>query len=137
MTVAETAPSAGRNELGTITIADGVVTKLAARAAAENPDVGAAAPRVLGRTVPGAGHLGLRGTELTGLPKTAVDVDGSKAYVNLEISVRWPAPVPPVAEQLRDHLRSRLAELAGLSVEEVHIVVADLVTDIASPPRVR
>ena len=53
MTIAETVPSGGRTELGTITIADGVVTKLAARAAAENPDVGPAAPRVLGRTVPG------------------------------------------------------------------------------------
>lgn len=137
MTTAEAAPAAGRTELGMITIADGVVTKLAARAAAENPDVGPAAPRVLGRTVPGAGHLGLRATELTGLPKTAVDVDGSKAYVNLEISVRWPAPVPPVADQLRSHLRSRIAELTGLSVEEVHIVVADLVTDITPPPRVR
>lgn len=84
-----------------------------------------------------AGHFGLRATELSGLPKTAVDVDGSKAYLNLEISVRWPAPVPPVVDQLRSHLRSRIAELTGLSVEEVHIVVADLVTDITPPPRVR
>jgi uncharacterized alkaline shock family protein YloU len=137
MTLAEAVPPGGRTELGTITIADGVVTKVAARAAAENPDVGPAAPRVMGHAVPGAGHFGLRGTDLVGLPKAAVDVDGSKAYVNLEISVRWPAPVPPVADQLRSHLRSRIAELTGLSVEEVHIVVADLVTEIAPPPRVR
>jgi hypothetical protein len=72
---------AGRSELGTITIADGVVSKIAARAAAENPDAGAAAARVLGRAVPGAGHLGLRGTDLAGLPKASVDVDGSKAFL--------------------------------------------------------
>src|ERR1019366_4962788 len=58
---------AGRNELGTISIADGVVSKIAARAAAENPDAGAAAVRMLGRVVPGAGHLGVRGTDLQAL----------------------------------------------------------------------
>lgn len=127
----------GRTELGTISIADGVVSKIAARAAAENPDAGAAAVRMLGRAVPGAGHLGLRGTDLAGLPKTSVDVDGSKAFLTLEISVRWPASVPVVTEQVRSHLRRRVTDLTGLSVEEVHIVVADLVTDIARPPRVR
>jgi uncharacterized alkaline shock family protein YloU len=127
----------GRTELGSISIADGVVSKIAARAAAENPDAGAAAVRMLGRTVPGAGHLGLRGTDLAGLPKTSVDVDGSKAFLTLEISVRWPASVPEVTEQVRGHLRRRVSDLTGLCVEEVHIVVADLVTDIARPPRVR
>jgi uncharacterized alkaline shock family protein YloU len=133
----EPAARAGRNELGTISIADGVVSKIAARAAAENPDAGAAAARMLGRVVPGAGHLGVRGTDLQALPKTSVDVDGSKAFVTLEISVRWPASVPDVAEQVRGHVRDRVRELAGLDVEEVHIVVADLATDIAPPPRVR
>jgi uncharacterized alkaline shock family protein YloU len=128
---------AGRSELGTITIADGVVSKIAARAAAENPDAGAAAARVLGRAVPAAGHLGLRGTDLAGLPKASVDVDGSKAFLTLEISVRWPASVQTVTDQVRSHLRSRVTELTGLTVEEVHIVVADLVTDITPPPRVR
>jgi uncharacterized alkaline shock family protein YloU len=128
---------AGRNELGTISIADGAVTKIAALAAAENPDAGAAAARMLGRVVPGAGHLGVRGTDLQGLPKTSVDVDGSKAFVTLELSVRWPAPVPDVTAQVRHHVRDRVRELTGLDVAEVHIVVADLATDIAPPPRVR
>jgi uncharacterized alkaline shock family protein YloU len=134
---AEIAVRAGRSELGTISIADAVVSKIAARAAAENPDAGAAAARMLGRAVPGAGHLGLRGTDLDALPKTSVDVDGSKAYVNLEISVRWPASVPEVTAQVRKHVRERVSELTGLDVDEVHIVVSDLATDITPPPRVR
>jgi uncharacterized alkaline shock family protein YloU len=133
----EPAARAGRNELGTISIADGAVTKIAARAAAENPDAGAAAARMLGRVVPGAGHLGVRGTDLQGLPKTSVDVDGSKAFVTLELSVRWPASVPDVTAQVRHHVGDRVRELTGLDVAEVHIVVADLATDIAPPPRVR
>ena len=127
----------GRTELGMITIADSVVAKIAARAAAENPDAGAAAARVLGRAVPGAGHLGVRGTDLAGLPKTSADVDGAKVFLTLELAVRWPASVPDVTGQVRGHLRSRVAELTGLAVEEVHIVVADLATDITAPPRVR
>jgi uncharacterized alkaline shock family protein YloU len=131
------APLAGRTELGRITIADTVVTKIAARAAAENPDAGAAAARVFGHAVPGAGHLGVRGTDLDALPKTTVEVDGSKAYVSLEIAVRWSASVPEVTGQVRRHVRERVRELAGLEVDEVHIVVADLTTDITPPPRVR
>lgn len=131
------AARAGRNELGTISIADAAVTKIAARAAAENPDAGAAAARMLGRVVPGAGRLGVRGTDLQGLPKTSVDVDGAKAFVTLELSVRWPASVPDVTAQVRHHVRDRVRDLTGLDVAEVHIVVADLATDIAPPPRVR
>ncbi len=128
---------AGRNELGMISIADGVVTKIAARAAAENPDAGAAVARMLGRAVPGAGNLGVRSTDLDALPKTTVEVDGSKAFVSLEISVRWPASIREVTEQVRRHVRDRVAELTGLQVDEVHIVVSDLATDITPPPRVR
>jgi uncharacterized alkaline shock family protein YloU len=142
--VAETAnaetgpgPLAGRSELGRITIADTVVTKIAARAAAENPDAGAATARILGRAVPGAGPLGVRGTDLDALPKTTVHVDGTKAYVNLELAVRWTASVPDVTAAVRAHVRERVRELAGLDVDEVHIIVAGLATDITPPPRVR
>jgi uncharacterized alkaline shock family protein YloU len=137
--VAETwpAPLAGRTELGRITVADSVVTKIAAQAAAENPDAGAATARMLGRAVPGAGHLGVRGTDLDALPKTAVQVDGTKAYVSLEIAVRWSASVAEVTGQVRRHVRDRVRDLAGLEVDEVDIVVADLATDITPPPRVR
>ncbi len=128
---------AGRNELGTISIADQVVTKIAATAAAENPDAGAAAARVAGRAVPGAGRMGVRGTDLDALPRTTVEVDGSKAFVHLEISVRWPASVPEVTGRVRRHVRDRVGELTGLQVEEVDIVVSDLATDITPPPRVR
>jgi uncharacterized alkaline shock family protein YloU len=128
---------AGRTELGRITIADGVVTKIAAMAAAENPDAGAAVARVLGRAVPGAGHLGVPDTDLSALPRTRVEVDGSKAFVTLEMAVRWPASVPAVTAQVRRHVRERIRELAGLEADEVHIVVSDLATDITPPPRVR
>src|ERR1700685_3197962 len=108
-----------RDEVGSIIIADRVVTKIAACAAAEHPDAGAAATRMLGRAVPGAGQLGMRGTDLDALPKTTVEVDGSKAFVSLEICVRWPASVREVTGQVRRHVRDRVTELTGLQVDEV------------------
>jgi len=137
--VAETrpAPLAGRTELGRITVADSVVTKIAAQAAAENPDAGAATARVLGHAVPGAGRMGVRGTDLDALPKTVVRVDGSKAYVSLEIAIRWSASVAEVTGQVRRHVRDRVRDLAGMEVDEVDIVVAGLATDITPPSRVR
>ena len=137
VTEAVPTPLAGRTDLGMISVANGVVVKIAARAAAENPDVGAATARVMGRAVPGAGSLGVRGTDLTALPKTSVDVDGAKAYVTLEIAVRWPLSIAEITSQVRGHVQARVLELAGLEVAEVHIVVADLATDITPPPRVR
>jgi uncharacterized alkaline shock family protein YloU len=92
---------------------------------------------MLGRAVPGAGRLGVRGTDLSALPKTTVEVDGAKAFVSLEICVRWPASVPEVTGQVRRNVRDRVAELTGLQVEEVDIVVSDLATEIIPPPRVR
>jgi uncharacterized alkaline shock family protein YloU len=127
----------GRGELGSIVIADRVVTKIAACAAAEDPDAGAAASRMLGRAVPGAGYLGGHGTDLDALPKTSVEVDGSKAFVTMEISVRWPESVLAVTEQVRRRVQDRVCELTGLQVDEVHIVVSDLATDLIPPPRVR
>ena len=94
--VAAAPPAAGRTELGAITIDDSVVTKIASRAAAEEPDAGAAAPRLLRKSLAGAGRLGLRDTSLTELPKTSADVDGSTVIVELTISVRWPCSVPAV-----------------------------------------
>jgi uncharacterized alkaline shock family protein YloU len=125
----------GRNAWGTITVADAAVRKLAAQAAVEIPDAGAAAPRVLGRSVPGAGHLGVRGTSLTALPKVSARVDGSVALIEIALSVRWAAPIPRVTEDVRRHVRHRVAELTGLRVPEVSITVTDLVT--RSPKRAR
>jgi uncharacterized alkaline shock family protein YloU len=127
---------AGRTELGMIGINDRVVEKLAAGAAAEIPDAGAAAPRVLGRSMTGAAALGARETSLTTLPKASADVDGSIVILDLSISVRWPASVPEVTSAVREHVRSRVSELTSLTVAEVSISVTDLVTQLPASSRV-
>lgn len=129
----------GRTELGRIDINDRVVEKIAARATIEIPDAGAAAPRVLGRSMAGiAGHspAGIRQTSLDALPKTSADIDGSTVTLDLQISVRWPSSIPDVTSRVRGHVADRVAQLTGLSVTNVRIQVTDLVTHLAPPPRV-
>jgi uncharacterized alkaline shock family protein YloU len=138
-TAAEPAPPdvrPGRSELGTISISSQVVQKLAARAAVEVPDAGAAAPRVMGRSVTGASVLGGRQTSLTGLPRAEAEVDGPTAALALWISIRWPASIPGVSTAVREHVRDRVRALTSLEVTEVSISVTDLATRQNGPPRV-
>jgi uncharacterized alkaline shock family protein YloU len=125
----------GRSDLGTISISSRVVQKLAARAAVEVPDAGAAAPRVMGRSVTGARALGGRQTSLTALPRAEAEVDGSTAALALWVSIRWPASVPGVSAAVREHVRDRLRTLAGLEVTEVSISVTDLAAEPSPPVR--
>ncbi len=134
---AEADSDSGHAELGRISIDDSVVVKIAAQAAVEIPDAGAAAPRVLGRAVSGAGALGVRQTDLHSLPKVSADVDGSLVRLDLAISVRWPSSIPQVTAAVREHVIRRVTDITGLEVTEVRIEVTDLVTSIAAPPRVR
>jgi uncharacterized alkaline shock family protein YloU len=129
-----TVPGAGRTALGVVSIDDRVVAKLAARAAVEITDAGGAAPRLLGRSLDGA--PGTRSTSLNSLPRATADVDGSMVVLALQISIRWPASVPAIAAEVRQHVAGRISELTGLNVTEVQIEVTDLVTHLAPPPRV-
>ena len=136
-TPAGPASGPGRNELGMISINDRVVEKMAARAAIEIPDAGAAASRFLGHSMAGASALGARQTSLTALPKASADVDGSLVNLDLSISVRWPASVPEVSSAVRENVQRRVSELTGLTVSEVSISVTALVTQLPPPPRVQ
>jgi uncharacterized alkaline shock family protein YloU len=130
-------PSDADSTAGKIVISDTAVAKIASRAVLEVRDVGGATPRLLGRTMPLAGHLGIRTTSLTTPPKASADVDGTLVYLDLRIGVRWPASLPQVTAQVRDHLRARVPTLTGLTVAEVHITVDALITDTGPASRTR
>ena len=91
----------------------------------------------MGHSVAGPRALGGRQTSLTGLPKAAADVDGSRVMLDLAISVRWPASVPEVSRAVREHVSSRVTELTGLIVTEVAISVTDLAASLPAARRVR
>lgn len=128
----------GHTDLGMISVADTVVAKLASRAALEVDDVGAAAPRVLGKQLSGRplDKLGVRSSRIGALPSSSAQVDGHLAFVDLTISVRYPASVRQVAAAVRDTVTNRVGQLTGLQIVEVDIKVPALVRELPRPARV-
>lgn len=119
----------GQTERGRIEVSDKVVAKIAARAALEVPDVGSAPSGVLG--------VGGGSSELGALPRARATVDGQLAFVDLTLSVRYPASVRAAAAAVREQVRSRISELAGLQVPEVDITVPTLVAELPTTRRVQ
>ena len=128
----------GHTDLGRITVADDVVAKLAARASLEVDGVGAAATRLLGKELSGGplDKLGLKSSEIGALPSCSAQVDGHLAFVELTISVRYPAPVRQVAAAVREQITHKVGQLAGVQIVEVDITVPALVRDLPRSRRV-
>jgi len=126
---ARAAASPDDDDLGRIVVAEQVVAKVVAQAVFDAPHAGAAAPRVFGKTMPGAGHLGIRGSDLTARPKVTAQIDGSAAYIDLAISVRWAQSLGDVTSRIRETVESRVKDWTGLTVARVTITVTDLVVD--------
>lgn len=118
--------------LGEVAISPRVVEKLAAQAVYEHPEAGSAAPRMFGSTMPAAGHLGIRGSDLTSRPKVSAWIDGSVVYIDMSISVRWPESLGEVTDRIRTTVEDRIKAWTGLTVARVRISVTDLVVDGAS-----
>jgi uncharacterized alkaline shock family protein YloU len=115
-------------ERGSLTIADTVVEKVAAGAAAEIDGVGGAARRVLG--VPTAREDGDH------RPKASARVAGQTAALDLRVTVTYPASVRATTEAVRAHVRERVEALTDLSVTRVEITVAALTSRSGSTRRV-
>jgi uncharacterized alkaline shock family protein YloU len=115
--------------LGRVVISERVVAKLAAQAVYETPRAGAAAPRVFGSVLPGAGHMGIRASDLAAPPKVNAQIDASVVYVDMAISVRWPDSLSEVTERIRETVEDRIKAWTGLTVARVRISVTDLVAD--------
>jgi uncharacterized alkaline shock family protein YloU len=121
---------------GVVTIDHTVVEKIAARAVLEVPDAAGTARRILGQALPAADRLRSGHSSADALPRASAEVDGSRTYLDLSISVRWPASLAEVTGRVRDHVSARVHELTGLHAVEVHITVQELITDRAPRARV-
>ncbi|GAC1315452.1 MAG: hypothetical protein NVSMB16_12450 [Acidimicrobiales bacterium] len=109
------APAAPASERGHTTIAPGVVSSVAARAALDVPSVLRSEPSGLARV--------LRNRP-AGLPDATAQVDEGRASVQLKVIIAYPAPVWSTAEQIRDRVRQQVQSLTGLTVGEIDLEVA-------------
>ena len=116
--VAALLPAPGQR--GRTTIADRVVTRVAARAVAEVEQTGGAARQLIGITIgPQTGE---------GTARVSARTDGHLAMIQLRVSLAYPAPVRAVTREVRRHVIERVTGLTGLEVRHVDIEVARLLS---------
>src|SRR4051794_14458373 len=99
---------------GRLDIAERAVERIATQVASQVSgvaDVGSTLERAVGRQY----------------PKASAQVAGDRATLDLEIAVAWPAPLAGVTGTVREQVRSRLYELAGLHLDAVNVVAAKVV----------
>jgi uncharacterized alkaline shock family protein YloU len=106
-----------------------VVERVAAEAVREIDNATGSPRRVLGIT--------LGSTEIDTGAKISAQVDDDTALVEVTMTVIYPASVQQVTRQTRQHLRDRVKELTGISVQEVNITVAGMRVQRPDTPRVR
>ena len=112
-----------RSERGTTSLANAVVTKVAAIAAREIPgvhDLGGGVARAMGGVT---GRVGM-GTETT--RGVSVEVGSRQAAVDLSLVLEYGVSIPEVTEAVRDNVIKRIEGITGLEVTEVDISVNDL-----------
>jgi uncharacterized alkaline shock family protein YloU len=103
---------------GRTTIADRVVARVAAQAAAEVEQTGGAARQLIGVT------LGRQTGE--GTARVGVRTDGHLAMIEMRLSVAYPAPVRTLTREVRRHVMERVTGLTGFEVRAVDIDVVGL-----------
>ncbi|MBA3266107.1 MAG: Asp23/Gls24 family envelope stress response protein [Nocardioidaceae bacterium] len=106
-----------------------VVEKVAAEAVREIDNATGSPRRVLGITLGSA-------DEDTGA-RVSAQVDDDTAIVEVTMTVIYPASVQNVTRQTRSHVRDRVKELTGISVQEVDITVSGMRAERPENPRVR
>ena len=103
---------------GRTTIADRVVARVAAQAAAEVEQTGGAARQLAGITI------GRQTGE--GIARVGARTDGHLAMIEMRLSVAYPAPVRTLTREVRRHVMERVTGLTGFEVRAVDIDVVSL-----------
>jgi uncharacterized alkaline shock family protein YloU len=103
---------------GRTSIADRVVTKVAAQAVSEVEQTGGVARELAGIT------LGRQTGE--GTARVSARIDGHLTMIELRLSLSYPAPVRTLTREVRRHVIERVTGLTGLEVRHVDIEVARL-----------
>lgn len=128
------------SELGSTTIADAVVTKIASIAAREVRgvyDLGGGTARAIGGMTRSVG-IGAIGVDER-MQGVGVEVGEREAAVDLTVVVEYGESIPRIANALRENITRRIEGMTGLKVTEVNIAVNDLYfegDEAAEPERV-
>ena len=111
-------------EHGKTTIADVVVSKIAAIAAREVAGVHDLVTQGMGGAISGLAQR-VTGADMRS-QGVNVEVGEREAAIDLRLTVDYGVSIPQVAEGVRRNIITRLEAMTGLNVKEVNIDVADL-----------
>ncbi len=114
-----------QTEHGTTTIADTVVSKIAALAAREVDGVAQLGGTMAGAVGSVVGRIRGQGQEHA-TSGVSVEVGTTQAAVDMTLQVHYPASLHQVADAVRQNVMDRIESMTGLEVTEVNIVVSDL-----------
>ncbi|MCC2314955.1 Asp23/Gls24 family envelope stress response protein [Cellulomonas xiejunii] len=112
--VADVPPATAPEARGTLTVSDRVVQKVAR----------AAASRVHGVVETTSGLLG------RDLPHASAHTHGTRAQVQVDVALAWPAPAAGTARRVRDAVEDAVLRYAGVRADRVDVRVV-AVTDPA------
>ncbi|MCG7632555.1 Asp23/Gls24 family envelope stress response protein [Gordonia McavH-238-E] len=107
-------PSGGVSPPGTLTIADRVLEKVAARAALDIPGV----VRHRGGVGSVLGPVG----ERSSLPTASIHAGGTR--ITLSLALEWPCAVAEVSRRTRDHVAAEVERLTGVVPLRVDVTVS-------------
>ena len=105
---------------GQTTIAERVVARVAAQAAAEVGQTGGAARQLIGITI---GRQAGEGTA-----RVHARTEGHLAVIEMRLSLAYPASVRALAREVRQHVIERVTSLTGYEVHHVDIEVTRLLS---------
>jgi uncharacterized alkaline shock family protein YloU len=106
-----------------------VVEKVAAQAVHEIDHATGSTRRVLGIT--------LGATDQDTRARVSAQVDDDTATIAITMTVIYPTSVQHVTRQTRQHVRERVRDLVGITVQEVDITVSGMRSARPDIPRVR
>ena len=112
---------------GTLTIADRALTRIARQVTLDVPGVApeqesvGSVERTLGR----------------GYPRVRWQRAGTKARVEVEVAITWPASAAQVTARVQAALRQELERLAGQDVDHVSVAVREVVRAASARPVAR
>ena len=108
---------------GSTSISDDVVAKIASLAAREVDDVADLGGTLSGALATVVGRIRGEDHQTAGV---GVEVGTRQAAVDLSLTIRYPAPIMEVAQQVRERVIERIESMTGLEVVEVNVAVVDL-----------
>ncbi|MET7772963.1 Asp23/Gls24 family envelope stress response protein [Nocardia sp. NPDC005366] len=103
-------------------------------AAGELPGRTTVSPRVVRRI---AARAAREVAGVSGDVAIEAEINGGRTSLDVRLPIGYPQPITRVTEACREHVSRRTAELTGLTVTGVDIVIAELTTETVVGRQIR